>query len=120
MAEGQLIDEAGDVGDGQVVVGLRVVGADVVAVLRRGRVAFERGAGVVQRVLPGEGVEQGEAADHALLVFHLQRVVVGVELVQRFGDVRGQLAIGTGEGRATGFFWLALRKPCSFRPWLPT
>ena len=48
MPEGQLIDEAGDVGEGQVVVRLRVIGADVVAVLRRGCIAFERGAGVVQ------------------------------------------------------------------------
>jgi hypothetical protein len=33
VAEGQFVDEAGDVGDGQVVVGLGVVGLDVVAVL---------------------------------------------------------------------------------------
>ena len=119
-AEGQLVDEAGDVGDGQVVVGLRVVGADVVAILRRGRVAFERGAGVVERVLPGKGVEQGEAADEALLIVNLQRVVVRIELVQGLGDVRGPVGVRDERSRPTGFFWLALRKPCSLTPWLPT
>ncbi len=72
MSEGEFVDEAGDVGDGQVVVRLRIVGADVVAILRRGRVAFERGAGVVERVLPGKGIEQGETADEPLLVFDLE------------------------------------------------
>ena len=79
-AEGQLVDEAGDVGDGQVVVRLRIVGADVVAILRGGCVAFERGAGVVQRVLPGKAVQQGKAADEPLLVLDLKRVEVRVEL----------------------------------------
>ena len=101
-SEGQLVDEAGDVGDGQVVVRLRVVGADVVAVLRRGRVAFERGAGVVERVLPGEGVEQGEPADEVLLVFDLERVEVRVELVQGLGDVGGPVGVGTSEAGVPG------------------
>jgi len=47
VADRQVVDEAEDIGDGQVVVGLGVVGAEVVGVLRGGCVALERGAGVV-------------------------------------------------------------------------
>jgi len=97
VSEGQIVDEAGDVGDGQVVVRLPVVGVDVVGVLRRGRVAFERGAGVVERVSPCEGVQQAEPGDEALFVADLQSVVVGVELVEGFGDVAGPVAEGTSE-----------------------
>ncbi len=97
VPEGQIVDEAGDVGDGQVVVGLTVVGGDVVGVLRRGRVAFERGAGVVERVRPGEGVQEAEPGDEALLVTNLQGVVVGVELVEGCGDIAGPVAEGASK-----------------------
>jgi hypothetical protein len=70
--EGKLVDEAGDVGEGQVVVRLTVIGASVVAILRRGCVALKRGAGVIERVLPGKGVEQSKPADQLLLIFDLE------------------------------------------------
>ena len=93
MPEGQVVDQAGDVGNGQVVIRLRVVRLDVEAVLRRGRVAFERSRSVVERVLPREGVQQGQPADKALLVANLQRIVVGEELIESFGDVAGPVGI---------------------------
>jgi hypothetical protein len=85
--------------DGEVVVGLAVVGAEVVEVLDGGGVAFEGGAGLVERVRPGEGVEEGEAGGEALLVAYLEGVVVGGELVEGGGDVRelGVGAVGLGE-----------------------
>src|SRR5258708_2209037 len=71
-SKGKLVDEAGDVGEGQVVVRLTVIGTGVVAILRRRCVAFKRGAGVIERVLPGKGVEQSKPADELLLVFDLE------------------------------------------------
>src|SRR5260370_32268659 len=94
MAYAQFVDEAGDVGYGKVVVGLTVVGADIVGVLRRGRVALERGAGVVECVRPTEGVEQGQAGDKTLFVANLQGIVVGLEVVDGGGDVRRPVGIG--------------------------
>jgi hypothetical protein len=42
MAYGQVINKTENVADRQVVLGLSAVGGDVIGVLRRGRVAFER------------------------------------------------------------------------------
>ena len=69
MSKGEFVDEAGYVSDGQVVVRLRIVRADVVAILRRGCVALERSARVVERVSPCKRVEQSEPIDDLLLVF---------------------------------------------------
>ena len=41
MTEGKLIDQAGDVGNGKVVVRLTVISLDAETVLRRRSVAFE-------------------------------------------------------------------------------
>ncbi len=46
---------------------------------------------------PGEGVQEAEPGDEALLVANLQSVVVGVELVEGCGDVAGPVAEGTVE-----------------------
>ena len=97
MSDRQIVDQAGDIGDRQVVVRLAVVALEVVAVLRAGRVGLQGGGGIVQRMTPGEGVQQGQPADKALLVAGLQRVVVGVELVESLGDVavvEGRIGVG--------------------------
>ena len=90
----QIVDEAGDIGNREVVVRLRVIGIEVVGVLRRRRIAFKRSAGVIQRVLPGKAVQQRQAGDHALLIPHLQRIVVGIELVERFSNIRRPVGKG--------------------------
>lgn len=95
-AEGQLVDERGGVDEGLVVLGLAVVSGGVADVLEGGRVGFEGGAGVIEGMRPGEGVEQREAGDHALLVANLERVVVGVGFAEGDGDVAVG-GDGTGE-----------------------
>ena len=76
VAEGKLIYQAGNVGNGKVVVRLRVIGLEVKAILRRRRIALERSRRVVERVLPCKRVQQGEASDKALLVANLQSIEV--------------------------------------------
>ncbi len=71
MPKGKVVDQGGNVGNGQVVVGLAVVGCDIEPVLWRRCVAFERGRCVVKRMLPGERVQQGEAAKKALFIANL-------------------------------------------------
>jgi hypothetical protein len=61
-----------NIGDGEVVVRLAIVGAKVVDILRRGGDARERFTGVIERVLPGERVEQRQSLNKALFIAGLQ------------------------------------------------
>ena len=80
--------------------------------------------GVVERVLPGERVQQRQPRHEALFVANLQRIVVGVELVERLGNVAGPVARTAlwtfAVPRVERTLWLAFRKPCRCSPWLPT
>src|ERR1700733_11994439 len=66
------------------------------------RPPLKRSAGVVERVLPGEGVEQGKTADELLLVFDLERVEVRVELIHGCGYVGWPVGKGPGKSRSRG------------------
>ena len=87
MADGQLVDEAGYVADGQVVVTLAVVGLEIIDVLDGRCVAFEGGTGLIERLRVSEGVEQSKSVDKALLIANLQRIVIRGEFVKGLGDI---------------------------------
>src|ERR1700722_20913570 len=93
MPKRKVVDQGRYIRNGQVVIGLAVVGREIEAILGRRRVALERGRGVVKRMLPGERVQQGEAAEKALFIANLQRIVVRPELVKSFSNVAGPVGI---------------------------
>ena len=87
MPERRVVHQAQRVRQRQVVVRLRVVAPDVERVLRRRRVALQRGRRVIQRVFPGERVQQRQSRHRPLFVAHLQSVVVREEFVVSLRDV---------------------------------
>src|ERR1700722_20451528 len=87
MPKRKVVDQGRYVRNGQVVIGLAVVGREIKAILGRRCVALERGRGIVKRMLPGERVQEGKAAEKTLFIANLQRIVVRPVLIEIFDTV---------------------------------